>query len=244
MADTASLLKSAEMLAEGADPLAAVLSGSHPLMVEAFYLAAIPQWYDVALLDALRLRDDGREEGLVERLARYSFVAPLAGAEGGHPAYYVHAPERAALQRRWISEDPEAYRAAHARALAFWREHPDPNPFAQAQNVLYHLLFVDFQQGIQLLLDRFRAYRNEHHLPAVERLLNTAREAQSYLVLLEHELAATFQDLITYLAARLAQLRGDWAGAAAALEPLFARFDTLEPGLRPYLLRAPAYDLA
>jgi tetratricopeptide (TPR) repeat protein len=244
MADKQSLLKSAELLAEGADPLAAILAGSHPLMLEAFYLAAIPQWYDVALLDALRLRDDGREAGLVERLARYSFVVPSAGAKEEHPAYYVRSQERAALHRRWIAEDATAYRAAHARALAFWEEHPDPNAFAQAQNRLYHLLFVDFWQGIQLLLDRFRAYRNDRHLPAIERLLDTAREAQSHLALLEHELAATFQDLIAYLAARLAQLRGDWATAAAALEPLFARFDTLEPSLRPYLLRARAYDLA
>lgn len=244
MTEGQSLLESAALLVEEADSLAGLLEESHPLMAEAFCLAAIPEWYDVALLDALRLRDDGREAGLVERMARYSFIVPLPGSGEGHPTYAVRAVERAELQRRWIGKDPEAYRAAHARALAFWQEHPDPNPYAQAQNTLYHQLFVDFRAGIQLLLDRFRAYRNEHHLPAVERLLDTAREARAYLALLRHEEAATFEDLITYLAARLAQLRGDWAGAAAALEPLLARFDSLEPGLRPYLLRARAYDLA
>jgi hypothetical protein len=244
MDDKKSLMRTAELLADGADPLAAILAGSHSLMVEAFYLASIPEWYDAAFLDALRLQDDGREEGLVERLARYSFIVPLAEAPRDHPAYYVHSQERTALQRRWIAQDPEAYRAAHARALAFWQERPDPNPYAQVQNVLYHLLFVDFQGAIHFLLDRFRDYRNERHLPAIERLLKTAREAQSHLDLLEHDQAAAFQDLLIYLAARLAQLRGDWTAAAEALAPLFVRFDALELSLRPYLLRARAYDLA
>ena len=156
MSDPKHPLRTADLLAEGAAELDVILANSHPLMVEAFYLASIPQWYDRRLLERMRNRDDGREAGLITRLNRYSFVSAVREREGAEPAYFVRPNERSALQKRWIAEDPQAYGAAHQRALAFWEANPDPNPFAQAQTRLYHQFFVDFDAGVSDLISLFR----------------------------------------------------------------------------------------
>ncbi|MGD8624867.1 MAG: tetratricopeptide repeat protein, partial [Anaerolineae bacterium] len=223
---------------EPAGYLEAILTSAHPLMVEAFYLASVPQWYNLALLEAMRQRDDGRGPGLVERLARYSFISPLGDDGDMAAAYFVHAGERDLLQQRWLAEDAEAFRAAHRQALAFWEAHPDPNYFARAQNRLYHLLIVDPDTGIDYLVDRFRTYRNDRHLPAIERLLDTAREAGAYLARLADPAAVTLDDLLEYLGARLDQLCGQWSAAEETLQAMQGRGLDLDARLGPYVQRA------
>ena len=51
-----------------------ILQSVHPMMAEAIYLAAVPHWYNQDLFTAVRNTADGRNEGLVERLTRYSFI--------------------------------------------------------------------------------------------------------------------------------------------------------------------------
>ncbi|MFO7538909.1 MAG: hypothetical protein R6X32_12760 [Chloroflexota bacterium] len=220
-----------------------MLTTAHPQMVESLYLAAIPSWFTPTLFSALRRRDDGRDEGILERFDRYSFVERFA-SESGAPIFSLRAEERDQLQRRWIAADPDAYRAAHARALDYWQTHPDPNPFAQAQNRLYHLLFVDQAAGTDGLIGHFRAYHNERHLTAIKRLLDTADRAYTYLRLLDagtdlDELA----DLLAHLRARLAQLHGHWTESLAGLQALWHK-PTLPQRLRPYVARAYGQALA
>jgi hypothetical protein len=220
-----------------------ILAAAHPQMVDALCLAAVPDWFTPALFSILRQRDDGRDAGILERFGRYSFIERYT-SETGLPIYTMRAEARDQLQRRWIAADPEAYREAHARALAYWIDNPDPNPFAQAQNRLYHLLFVDPVAGADWLIDRFRAYQNERHLAAIERLLRTADRAYTYLPLLDtganlNELA----DLLAHLRARLAQLRGQWAESLSRLQTLWRKPD-LTPRLRPYVARAYGQALA
>ncbi len=212
------------------------------MMAEAIYLAAVPHWYDQALFTAVRDTDDGRNEGLVERLTRYSFITRWDDAADGSVTYAMRSEERRLTQRYWIMKDPVAYRAAHQRALAYWQANPDPNPFAQTQNLLYHQLFVDQNAATDLLVDRFRAYHNERQLAAIERLLNTVDEARFYLTLL-NELTADLEILLTHLRARLAQLRGDWAESQISLQVLRQKAD-LPPQLLPYITRAYGYTLA
>ena len=116
-----------------------ILQSVHPMMAEAIYLAAVPHWYDQALFTAIRATDGGRNEGLIERLTRYSFT--MRWDDDGRITYAMRPEERRLTQRYWIMKDPAAYRAAHQRALAYWQANPDPNPFAQTQNLLYHQLF-------------------------------------------------------------------------------------------------------
>jgi tetratricopeptide (TPR) repeat protein len=225
-----------------------LLGKSHPLMVEAFSLAAIPHWYDRGLFAAIRHADDGRDDGLYERLQRYTFVTTLQparyGVEQAEPLFCIRYAEREALHRRWIAKDVQAYREAHRRALAYMREHPDPNRYAQAQNELYHLLFVDQDAGVDQLAALFRSYRNERTLIAIDRLLDTAGEAATYLALIDGESAADLGDLLTFLRARLDQLRGDWVQSQAALAELRRKGDGLNRRLRPYVVRAEGHALA
>jgi tetratricopeptide (TPR) repeat protein len=241
MNDRAIPLSTADLPAEGAAALDAILDSSHPLMVEAFYVAAIPQWYNRRLLEKMRSRDDGREQGLITRLNRYSFVSALGERAADEPAYFVRAEERSILQKRWMAEDPQAYRAAHQHALDFWEANPDPDPFAQAQNHLYHRFFVDFDASVDDLIDLFRTYVNDRQLAAIERLLAAAEEARAYVTLLDGGVIVGFDDLLTYLKARLAQLRGRWADSLDLLRELGPSPD---PRLSPYVARASGYALA
>ena len=210
-------------------------------MVEGFYLAAVPEWFHVPLFSAMRNRDDGRDQGIVERLCRFSFVGPVE--DGGPIALYtVHPTERALLQRRWIAQDPQAYLAAHARALAFWQAHPDPDAFVQAQNLFYHKLFVNLDEAVDDLIVLFRTYGNERQLAAIDHLLSACAEGRDLLALLNGSAAAQMADLLAFLQARVAQLRGDWTGNLRALGELRQKPD-LPARLLPFVLRARAYAL-
>jgi tetratricopeptide (TPR) repeat protein len=241
MNDPITPLGAADLTSKSAAALDTILTNSHPLMVEAFSLAAIPKWYNVDLLEAIRNQDDGREDGLFTRLCRYSFVSSLRQKSEASPACFVRAEERSLLQKRWIAEDPQAYKAAHQRALTFWETHPDPNPFAHTQNCLYHQFFVDYDASVRDLIVLFRTYANDHQFAAIARLLAAAEEACAYLALLDSALAAGIDDLFAYLKARLAQLRGQWAQSCELLNGLKL---SPAPGLSPYIARAYGYAFA
>ncbi len=218
-----------------------ILAKAHPLLAEGFYLAALSRSYDVALLAALRARDDGRDERLVARLAQFSFIKSLdtaAGAEGGTAARYaMKTNERQILIERWIAADPQAFVVAHRRALAFWEAAPHPDRFVQDQTRLYHLLVADGRAGLDHLAATFRAYAGERWLAAVDRLLLTAVEVRSYLAALGANWLDELDDWLAYLGARLAQYRGQWAESRAALEALHGK-PALSPGLAAYVARA------
>lgn len=233
-----------------------ILRDVHPMMAEGLYLAAIPKWYNVPLMAAIRHRNDGKDEGLVERLTRYSFIIAIP-SENGEAIYTVRPDERIVLQRSWIAREPMAYRTAHQRALAYWEANPDPNPFAHAQNRLYHQLFVDLQAATNYLVNRFRAYHDDRQLAAIERLLETAENARFYLALLVTHTTSTetalppltqsnldqLDELLVHLKARLAQLRGRWAESLELLKTLSQK-PNLSVLLQPYVPRAIGYALA
>lgn len=217
-----------------------ILDEAHPLMAESLYLAAVPHWYNPALLLALRQKDDlDKNARLAQRMTRYSFIAELDETAA---LYMVRPEERALLQRRWITKNPGAYRLAHQHALAYWQSAHDENPYAQAQNLFYHRLFVDLPEATTELLMLFRTYRQERQLGAIERLLDTAVSARFYLALLNDDYRE-LDDTLTHLQARLAQLRGRWPKSLNTLEPLRQKPD-LSPRLRPLVSRAYGHALA
>lgn len=220
-----------------------LLHDAHPLMVEALHMASVPNWYDVGLLQAIRQRDDlAKNEQLAQRMTRYSFITPLSPVENSRVMYTMRSEERAFLQRHWIAQDPIAYRQAQQQAFNYWANNPDPNPFAQAQNLLYHQLFVDQQEAANEIVRLFRMYRNDRQLAAIERLLHTAVSARFYLLALGDDLN-DLDDLLAHLNALLAQLRGQWENSKEALAALHQK-ETLSPRLRPYVTRAYGQALA
>ncbi len=217
-----------------------ILDEAHPLMAESLYMAAVPQWYSPAMLMALRQKDDlNKNMRLAERMTRYSFITTLD--EAVH-LYTVRPEERALLQRRWITKDPQAYRHAHQQALAFWENAEEENAFAKAQNLFYHRLFVDLPGATEELLVLFRTYRQERQLAAIERLLDTAVSNRFYLLLLNENLSE-LNDTISHLQGRLSQLRGRWSESLDSLETLRQKPD-LSPRLRPLVSRAYGHALA
>ncbi|MCB8921173.1 MAG: tetratricopeptide repeat protein [Ardenticatenaceae bacterium] len=220
-----------------------ITDDAHPLMAQALYLTAVPNWYTPALLMALRQQDDlDKNTRLAERMTRYSFITTLDAAAKDGPVYAVRPEERAFLQRRWILKEPQAYRAAHGHALAYWQEHEDANPFAQAQNLFYHRLFVDLAAATDDLLGLFRNYRQERQFAAIERLLETAVSARFYLTTLGDDLTE-LDDTIAHLQARLAQLRGHWDDSLSRLNTLRQK-KALSARLRPLVSRAYGHALA
>jgi len=222
-----------------------ILDKAHPLLAEGLYLAAVSPRYTLALFKALRARDDGRDERLVNRLAKFSFIQQLKdGTDQDGPLYVLQATERDILLRRWIASDPKDFVAAHRRALTFWEAHPHPDPFVQDQTRLYHLLVADGKAGIKHLTETFRTYVNKRWLAAADRLLVTAAEIRPYLAALVvpwltdlNALLAELNDWLDYLTARLAQFRGDWDSSLLTLKKLRRRTD-LPPELEPYVARA------
>ncbi len=219
-----------------------ILDEVHPMMAEALYLAAVPVWFDADLFAAMRQIEDGRNEGLIERLLRYSFVRTLSAVEDETTTYAIRPDERVFLQRRWIARDRIAYLTAHQRALTYWENAPEPNPQQQRRLILYHLLFVDQTAGINYLIDSFRLYHKERQITEIERLLDTVTDARFYLAVLKQDLEL-LDDLLRHMWARVNQLRGLWPSSLATLETLRAK-PTLSPLLLPYVTRAYGESLA
>lgn len=226
-----------------AEVLDEILTSVHPLMAEALYLAAIPAWYDEPLFAAMRQKEDGRNTGLIERLAQYSFVIPLPNdSNDTHPSFSLRPHERELLQQRWLAQDPTAYVTAHQRALAYFQANPDPNSFAQAQILIYHGLFAEPETAVALLIQQFRAYSNERQLAAIERLLNMVENARLYLQILQSPRLGELDTLIVFLRARLLQMRHQWQESLKLLAPL-QKQEHLPPRYKPYIQRAYGYAL-
>lgn len=226
-----------DMTALNASLLHQIVEQAPRLLKEGLYLAAIPYSYNVALLTALRQRDDDKDARLVERLAEYSFITPLRGAPSGM-SYAVQVAERELLQKQWLTEDAAAYRAAHERAHHFWRDTPPTvsDPFISIQNILYHELIATPEAGIETLIIAFRDYSTLRRLAAIDRLLITVEEANQRLIELNDPVHPRLADTLGYLRARLDQLRGNWQRAKTALDPLIQK--PLSARLHPYVLRA------
>ena len=224
-----------------------------PVLREGIFLASIPYSYDLNLIRKLRQRDDGRDQKLVDWLVKkLSFVQPIPNDESEHVHYRMDEDERELLQKHWLESDPNAYVEAHQRALAFWEDYPVQDPFIQRQNTLYHLMIIDPMAGIHLLARTFRQYANQRHLAAIDRLLDIAKTARSFLAfrpnlpVLEGSRGwnlAYLDSWLHYLHARLAQLRKQWLQSEPTLLMLLEN-DTLPKVLFPYVVRAYALVLS
>lgn len=246
-----------------------VLSDAHPLLEESFYMAAVPHWYDAALFTAIRNIDDDRNEGMIPRMAAYSFLIPITSES--NRAYRVRHDERMYLNLGWIEQDPVEYLGAHQRAFAYLDTDGALAHPTRIHDRLYHLFFVDLVAAIVELRKIFRSYEETRRLAAIEQLLDIAAEAYQYLRLIAQQQSDSdgssqngsptdsasvtlpplqelnlLEDLITHLGARLLQMREQWAASIESLRALLDKeaAGTLSPRLAPYARRAYGNALA
>lgn len=214
-------------------------------MAEAIYCAALPHFYGLPLFTAIRNRNDERNEGLIPRLANYSFVIPVATNEDA--TYRVRSSERQQLNMMWIARDAQAFSAAHERAMAHWEMSTQIDEVLCEQEALYHSFFVDLNSAIAELVRLFRKYYNERHLAAIEHLLLLGTEAQEYLAAMpnnnDESVLTRLHQMLMHLEARFAQLSGDWVKSQGLLNQLRHQ-EALDPQLAPYVDRAYGNALA
>ena len=227
-----------------------ILDLAHPLMAEAIYLAALPHWYNLELFTAIRNTDDGRNEGLIPRLAQYSFIIPTSFRDPN--LFHIHSTERRQLNVQWIRREQEAYLAAHAHAFAFWESRSVQEYPTRDFEHLYHHFFVDLGGAVQELISYFRIFVSQRRLGGIEHLLAVSDEAYELLQLLGGEPPPDnetspgdpppldlrgFEQLLRFLKARMAQLQGRWDASLDLLLELRETRD-LSPRLLPYVTRA------
>lgn len=170
-----------------------MLETVHPKMAESICLAAIPHWYDAQLFAAIRNQDDGRNDGIIDRLQNVSFVLPVP--TGQAPTYRVRDEERMLLNVDWIAQDSDAYLAAHRHAFDYYvSHHGTTSPHQQIDNVttslieeypqLYHHFFVDLPGANRALTLLFRSLYKERKLGAIDNLLEMLDEVFALLHLL------------------------------------------------------------
>ncbi len=197
-----------------------ILAKSHPLIAEALQYVCVPHGFNLELLKALRASDDGKDEKVLDRLLKFSFVNEVENVGGGGPRYAVATAERHLILRRFISQNPQGFIETHRRTLAYRELHPNPDPVIQTQSHLHHTLVINGPAGIEYLARMFSKYSDERRLAATERLIATAAEIQPYLVLLEAAWATELDYWIRYLRARAVQLRGGAANTLTELKAL------------------------
>lgn len=196
-------------------------------LAEAIKLAAIPYWFDEALLAALRgpADADGRTGKIFAKLIGFSFVSPVS--EG---RYTITADLRDLLRVRWTAHRAEFaaanQRAAeHLAARAGQAGGPQAEELEQAR--VYHVLGADGEAGIAALAQVFDAAEDTQRKAVAERLTAIAEEQRPFL-------APAHQAWLDYFQARLHQLYGRWDTSRSALE------DVLRQSELPPLLRARA----
>ena len=228
----------AETIQRSRDELNELLDFVHPLMAESFYIAAVPHWYTESLFTVMRATDDGRSSGIVERLASYFFIYSPGQHEVIDEEPWVFSDiERDLLNEYAIERVPALYRAAHATAYDWWHAHADLDARVRDHELIYHKLIADPDKGQTLLIEKFVIYADERHLAAIEQLIDIIDEASRWLTLLGDERAPRLATFLTYMQARLAQLRGQWDESARLIASV--NLDVV-PELRPYVLRTDA----
>lgn len=204
--------------------VATILAGSHPELARALRLAAIPLWFDEALLAALRGAADERTGRILARLGQFSFI------QAGGGRYTCNRSVREVLLAGWRAE-PAEFVAAHRRALAdiegrlaAVQHEAHPAAYEDLRHArLYHLLVADPPTGMALLHHLFDDARAERRLAAAERYLDLAEEQQPWL-------PAEKQPYLDYYRALLLQAQNRWASSREQLAVLAARTD-LTPDL-------------
>src|SRR6266545_4507757 len=166
-----------------------VLAEAGPRQAEVLRRCAIPRWFDIGVLAALRERADGNERVLA-LLAGYSFVRPI-----GDGRYTYQDEVRAMLLMEWRAQQLGEFRALNRRladhfadraALSQSNDFKLPNAMLVVRpagdwdlwerEALYHRLIADPQAGLAQLRTAFDQAEASYRLADAEALLQITND--------------------------------------------------------------------
>ena len=217
--DLASDMDASQVALKRRDWLTSLLNDGDSLVAESFYVAAVPYWYDESMFARIRQNSDGLDAKLMKQVNDYSFVETISYGRDD-PSFSLDKLERKFFNEYCIKNNkPTIYRTYHKRAFAHKRVNPESDDFLQANILLYHQFFYDFEQAKNQLIYLSRIYMANRQLAAVDNLLDTVKDAHRYLQLLDEREGFVkaselqeLEDLQIYLRLRLAQIRGTHFG--------------------------------
>ena len=204
--------------------------------------AAIPHWFDILFLDSLL---ETESDFLYGELLAQSFVEQIPGK-----GYSIHERTRKQVLKNLWQDEPDRFRALSQKAAAYCQMQADEKEDADWQaEAIYHQLVSDPDAGVVALRGLATRWANyEYHTyDEIEQTIRLANEqieagrltgagaewiwlwqAKLALVFNRNDLAAEPLAQISvdagsnpYLAAEVAQTRGDWlsrTGDAAGME--------------------------
>ena len=228
-------IPSASLDQQSATLTATLFSKLPPVLARALQLAAIPYWFDLPLLTAVRGPDDadGRTPKILDWLRERSFVSRLP-----RDRYVLNTDVRDLIRARW-TQDRQGFAEANSRLAEYFAGRmatasgPEADELRQAY--IYHLLGAAGSAGIVELQQAFAEAEFSHRLAVAERLVEVAAEQRSFL---EPRHVAW----IEYLHARSLQLHNRWGASSAQLQALLEQTD-LPSELRPRVQAALAASL-
>ncbi len=135
---------------------------------EAAIAAAIPHWFNAAILAALLQIGSSDAERLYQEVQAISFTEPF-----GEAGYTLHDLTRAAIISHLTVAQPDLFRTYSQRVYEYFRQFDDPQNVVEA---VYHLLATDKAAGMELFRKQMRIYRQKRNLSATDNLLRNTRE--------------------------------------------------------------------
>ncbi len=232
-----------QMNQEGKSPLAEMveitLSRKGPDISSGARRCSIPRWFNRELIAALLPETDGQAEILFKALQELPYVHDLS------PLGYAFRPDvRDYLVSRLRSEDEEQYLELHRRAHHYFDQKLRSQGIMveevrwaaltqeEADNLrekLYHLLFIEPDQGFELLDRLFRGAHRYHLFGEAATLVGFGKEHVTESLSILNRLRLHYYDAI------LAYANGRWEEAISTLQDILANKD-LPPEFRAQVL--------
>ena len=189
-------------------------------------------------LEAMRKLSEEESEAMLARLLTLSFVD-----QNGSDRYSMHARHRKILQAEFISKNRDGFIQLHQKAASYWMENSLRYPQEYMQRWVFHGLMAGANEedptevaGLAALLRTFQTLTNRRNLFLIESLLAVAASARPLLAHLDIAWLGYFDDVMSLLQARLAQLEEDWDTCAERLKAILGRKD-VTPEIAPYVMR-------
>jgi hypothetical protein len=157
-------------------------------LAEAVLAAAIPHWFDAAILAALLQIEPVEAEQYYQGLQELSFTEVF-----GDLGYALHDLTRAGILAHLIATEPDPFKVYSQRAYEYFHQFDDAQHAVEA---IYHLLAVDKADGMDKFKAQMKSYRREANFSAANNLIRNANELASLGLLVEEAAEIEHQDFL------------------------------------------------
>ena len=192
---------------------------------DALQVCAVVRWLDEDIMKYLLAERDVSD--LYKHLQAFSFVSY------GHSGLSLDSTVRHYLSEELRTRAPGSHRRLHERAIEFYKEKAAEVSGEEWQKMvleeLYHLLNVNEDKGIDLLMGLLEQAEKLYQFGLYEMLLDEARTCP---------LSDRGKQWVQFFKGKLAHRRGRWREAEEIYEKLFKRLDiglSLRPRVAFYL---------